>query len=61
MVVHCILSIPVGDEIVPGEDSAEDQVVDDLLTAEHHSGGKYWISMPFFRVITSGRLLGCIS
>lgn len=42
MVVHCVLSLPVGDELVGGENSAEDQDVDDLLTAEHHRG-KYLV------------------
>jgi hypothetical protein len=41
MVVHCVLSMPFpGDEIVAVESSAEDQGVDDLATAEHHSQGK---------------------
>jgi len=41
MVVHCVLSMPFGDEAIPVENSAEDQGVDDLVTAEHHSHGKY--------------------
>jgi hypothetical protein len=35
---------PAGDEIIAVESSAEDQDVDDLATAEHHSQGKYLLT-----------------
>ncbi|XP_057364557.1 spore coat protein YeeK-like [Daphnia carinata] len=49
MAVHCVLSIPVeyqmgpGYEVVSAEAEGEDQVVEDLMTAEHHGGyGDYY-------------------
>lgn len=53
MVVHCVLSLPVGDELVGGENSAEDQDVDDLLTAEHHRGKYLVYCAKFWRVIAT--------
>ena len=42
MVVHCVLTLLVGDELIPMENIAEnDQGIDDLLTAEHHSHRKH--------------------
>lgn len=53
MVVHCVLSLPVGDELIPIEDSAENDqgIIDDLVTAEHHRRGKHLNTIYFCLVV----------
>ncbi len=47
MAIHCVLSMPS-----PVENDAQEQIPDDLATAEHHShnyGGKYLFIWFVFR------------
>ena len=51
MVVHCVLSLPVGDELIRIANSAENDdqgIIDDLATAEHRRHGKHLITTLLF-------------
>jgi hypothetical protein len=53
MVVHCVLSLPVGDELIRIANSAENDdqgIIDDLVPAEHRNVKHLIITLMFCHI-----------